>query len=210
MKQNCMCIQLYFHTYKHIFMYLNKHVNYLQFLRMKFSSLSTIGTPEGSLFFSPLFLCSPNFPFCVSTTTTHLPTFSLLLICITHFPFNNCLTGNLLGSSCVLSCGRREREWYSRNLPSECQCFSQETRPLILNTRQRCDSNYKKDWDLLLEPSPTLSCWGPDYYDSGWGVGSRAPASVRRKWLEIESGDHTWVNWANPEQIIQLNWIKLN
>lgn len=147
-----MCIQLY---YKPISMYLNKHVKYLQFLRMEFSSLSTVGNPESSFFLLFLFFfLLPIFPFLCfyyHYSLTHFLAALPLLICTTQFPFNNCLTGNLLWSSCVPSCGRREREWYSRNLPSKCQCSSQGTRPLIPNTRQSIQTIRKIG----------ICCWTP-------------------------------------------------
>lgn len=161
-----LCIQLYFHTYKHIPMYLYRHVEYLQFLRVEFSSLSTVGNPEDSLF-SFLLFSAPQISLSVLLPPPPpLPTFSPLLLSSLVSHISHSATIQQATCSGLLCSRRREREWYWRDLPSEFQCPSQRTRPLILNTRQRCNSNHKKDWDLWSEPSLTLRC--PGWYWLLW------------------------------------------
>lgn len=136
-KQNC--VYSYILTPTNTCLYLYRHVEYLQFLRMEFSSLSTVGNPEDSLSFLPSLFCSSNFPFRASTTAfspiTHIVSSPPLLISITYFPLSSYLTGNLLWSSVQQEEGMVLKKFTQRifNIPS------QRTRPLILNTRQRCN-----------------------------------------------------------------------
>lgn len=139
-------------------MYLYNHVEYLQFLRMEFSCLSTVGDSEVSFSSFPLFS--------QISLSVHLPpppcySFPLL----SSLPYGNHLfsTQQLFNGrhALVFFCavgGQRDNgveEIYLVN-------FSVPTRDKTIDSkyRQRCDLNYTKDWDLWLDPSLTPSCGG--------------------------------------------------
>lgn len=188
--------------------YIN--VKYLQFVRMEFSSLSVIRNRKGFLLLLFLFFLLPKFP--ILRFSHHHPlTYFLSSPHVYHFSPTQQIFNRQ--PALVFSCVERGRsgEWYWRNLPSKFQCSSQGIRPLILNTRQRRDSNLKIDWELQSGPSPTLGCGGPDYYGGGWGIGKQSSCSIWRKCLEMQSADQArnMLGWttSNPELTTRSNFI---
>lgn len=111
MRQNCICIQLYFHTYKQVSMYLYKHVKFLQFLRMEFSSFLLLGNPEVSLFLFFLSVLLPQFPF-LGFYHHHPRTFSPLLLssCYHIFPTQRLFNRQLILLFLYAVWGGRESE----------------------------------------------------------------------------------------------------
>lgn len=153
--------QLYFHTHKHISMYIYKHVKYLKFLGMEFSSLSVIGNPEIPFSSFSLF-CSPKFPFCASTTITHLPTFSPLLLPHMYHMFSTQQLFNRQLPLVVLCAVRGAGERYWRNL---------QWIPMFQPGNKNLDSKYKaKAW---LKPQERL----------GFVVGLQPNSKLLRSWL---------------------------
>lgn len=177
---------------------------------MEFSSLSTVGNPESSFFLLFLFFFSSphiSLPVLLPLLTYPLSRCSSSPHMYHIGPFQQLFNRQFaLVFLCPFLWEEGERLVFKK-LTQRMTTF--QPRYKTIDSKHKTEhSNYKKDWDLLLDPSLTLSCWGPDYYDSGWGVGKQSSCPVWRKWLKMESGDHTWVNQTNSELIIDFNWIK--